>query len=153
MWDIPIDVIQDALNKAIDALIEKHRELGMEATGDWIRSLEGVAGHNSGVIMGAKYTEQLVHGREPGRRPPIEPLERWVAAKFGLSGKEARGAAFAIATKIAKEGTTWHKQGGSDLMEILEDPQVVSAFFTEVGAYLNIMVSNNLLRELQAVSD
>lgn len=38
--------------------------------------------------------------------PPIEPLIDWVRAKFGISGeKEARGAAFAIARKIAMRGT------------------------------------------------
>lgn len=38
--------------------------------------------------------------------PPIEPLIDWVKAKLGISTeKEARGAAFAIARKIAIRGT------------------------------------------------
>lgn len=150
--DIPSNVIQDALNKAIDVLIEKHRELGMEATGQWIESLEGKTGHNSGVIRGAKYTEQLVFGREPGKRPPISPLENWVKAKFGLSGREATSAAFAVANKIASEGTTWYQQGGSDLLEVLEDPEVVGTFFSEIGAYLVVEVTAELTRDLQLLS-
>jgi hypothetical protein len=38
--------------------------------------------------------------------PPLEPLIDWVKAKFGISGeKEARGAAFLVARKIALKGT------------------------------------------------
>lgn len=150
--DIPSNVIQDALNKAIDVLIEKHRDLGMETTGQWIRSLEGITGHNSGVIRGAKYTKQLVFGREPGKRPPISPIEDWVKVKFGLSGREATSAAFAVANKIASEGTTWYQQGGSDLLEVLEDPEVVGTFFNQIGAYLTVSIVEELTRDLKELA-
>lgn len=38
-------------------------------------------------------------------RPPVEPLADWVRRKLGKKGKEARSIAFAIASKIEKEGT------------------------------------------------
>lgn len=149
---IPESVMLDALNKAIDALIEKHKELGMEATGEWIRSLEPVADDNKGIILGAPYTEQLVLGREPGRRPPVAPLEEWVKAKFGITGSQAKSAAFAIATKIGNEGTTWYKQGGSDLLEILEDAKVVDNFYAEIGSYLTAVIADNLRRDLNELN-
>lgn len=151
MFDIPDAIVRDALNKAIDVLIQKHRALGMEATGDWIDSLDAVVGVNAGEIWGADYTEQLVFGREPGRRPPIAPLERWASAKFGVSGKEARSMAFAVATKIAKEGTSWYEKGGSDLLEVLDDPEVVNTFYSEIGTYLQVVVTEELTRELQTL--
>lgn len=151
MFEIPDNIIEDALKKAIAALIEKHKELGMEATGQWIDGLEARVGHNSGSIWGEHYTEQLVHGRPPGNRPPITPIERWVKAKFGLSGRQAKSAAFAVANKIAAEGTTWYPQG-SDLLEVLEDPYVVSAFYDEVGVYLRLQVSEQLRRDLKELA-
>ncbi|WP_257657709.1 hypothetical protein [Parapedobacter lycopersici] len=152
MYDIPESIVMDALNKAIDVLIERHRELGMEATGEWISSLEARAGHNSGEIWGAHYTEQLVFGRGPGNRPPIAPLERWAKAKFGVSGKEATSMAFAVANKIASEGTTWHQKGGSDLLEVFEDPKVVETFFYQIGAYLTMTVADELTRSLKELA-
>lgn len=150
--EIPESVMLGALNKAIDALIEKHKELGMEATGEWIRSLEPVAETNKGKILGAPYTEQLVFGREPGKRPPIAPLEQWVQAKFGISGSQARSAAFAIATNIGKEGTTWYKQGGSDLLEILDDYRVLDTFYAEIGQYLTAQITEELRRDLNELT-
>ncbi|WP_238121964.1 MULTISPECIES: HK97 gp10 family phage protein [unclassified Xanthobacter] len=41
-------------------------------------------------------------------RPPVEPLADWVRRKLSKTGKEARATAFAIAAKIAKEGTPAH---------------------------------------------
>ncbi|MFP3386732.1 hypothetical protein, partial [Tritonibacter sp. SIMBA_163] len=37
--------------------------------------------------------------------PPIQPLEDWAHHKLDLPAEEARGAAFAIARKIAAKGT------------------------------------------------
>ena len=146
---IPQHIIEDALVKAIEALKAKHRELGMRATGEWEDSLEAQADHNRGRIIGMHYTEQLVQGRAPGRIPPVDPLERWVQAKLGKSGKEARSIAFAVARKIGQGGTTWYQQGGSDLVEVLEDPQVSGTFYDEIAQYLRVQVSGLLLREFK----
>lgn len=37
--------------------------------------------------------------------PPVAAIEDWVKVKLGLGGPEAHGVAFAIARKIAKQGT------------------------------------------------
>lgn len=37
--------------------------------------------------------------------PPIQPLEDWARIKLGLDAQDAKGAAFAIAQKIKREGT------------------------------------------------
>lgn len=152
MFEVPEEVILKALNKAIDVLIRKYDELGMRATGDWAQGLEARPGHNGGEIWGLPYTEQLVQGRAPGNRPPIAPLERWVQAKFGMSGRQATSMAFAVANKIAKEGTTWHQQGGSDLLEVLDDQEVVDTFYSAIGSYLTIQVTEELTRTLKELA-
>ncbi len=152
MFEVPESVIIDALNKAIDVLIQKYDELGMRATGDWVNGLEGRTRTNGGEIWGLPYTEQLVQGRAPGKRPPIAPLERWASAKFGVSGRQATSMAFAVANKIAQEGTTWYQPGGSDLLEVLEDQRVVDTFYNAIGSYLTVQVADELTRSLKELS-
>lgn len=125
-------------------LIPKHEALGQKATGNWINKLE-VQGN---VIRGEKYTEQLVYGRKPGKRPPITPIENWVNAKFGITGKQATSFAFAIANKIANEGTTWYQKGGSDLLEVLETPEVQNFINQKLGRYLENELTLQIQREL-----
>jgi len=44
-------------------------------------------------------------GRKRGaRRPPIEAITPWVRRKFGLRGKRARSAAFAVSASISRKG-------------------------------------------------
>lgn len=126
-------------------LIPKHEALGQKATGNWINKLE-VDGN---VIRGEKYTEQLVNGRSPGKRPPITPIENWVNAKFGISGQEAKSFAFAIANKIAKEGTSWHQKGGSDLLEVLQTTEVQNYINQRLGRYLENELTLQIQRQIQ----
>lgn len=149
--EVPASVMEEALNKAIEVLIQKHKELGMVATGKWIEALEAMPNGNTGIIKGLSYTEQLVQGRAPGKRPPIGPLQEWAKAKFGMDDKTARGVAFAVSHKIAQEGTTWYQKGGSDLLEVLEDPEVIKTFYDTIGSYLTITITAELTRTLKTV--
>ena len=106
-----------------DILIPHFMGLGLNASGEWVQNLNTRVEGDKGIINGRKYTEQLVWGRKPGKRPPISALEKWVQIKLGLSGKQALGAAFAIANKIAKEGTEIYKNNGTDLLEVLNKPE------------------------------
>lgn len=132
-------------------LIPRFRELGMNATGEWLDSLEVTTGENSGTIRGRDYSQQLALGRKPGKRPPIAPIEKWVNVKFGITGAQARSMAFAIATKIAKEGTTWHQKGGSDLIEVLESNEVREYIEGEMRGILQIELSERLIRQTQEI--
>jgi hypothetical protein len=143
---IPENKIEEILNDVIkDFLIPKHKALGMETTGEWINSLEA----KGNVIRGRKYTEQLVWGRKPGNAPPITPLENWVKAKFGISGREATSFAFAISKKIAKEGTTWHQRGGSDLLEVLETQEVLNYINSKLARYFQTEITLQIQRQLR----
>ena len=145
---IPDAKFEEILNDVIRLyLIPKHKELGMEATGEWIKSLES----KGNVIRGRKYTEQLVHGRNAGKAPPIAPIEKWVNAKFGISGKQATSFAFAISKKIAKEGTTWHQRGGSDLLEVLETQEVLNYINSKIAVYFQTEITLQIQRQLQTL--
>lgn len=145
---IPDAKFEEILNDVIRLyLIPKHKELGMEATGEWIKSLES----KGNVIRGRKYTEQLVYGRNAGKAPPIAPIEKWVNAKFGISGKQATSFAFAISKKIAKEGTTWKAKGGSDLLEVLETKEVKDFIQKAIGKYYTTELTLQIQRQLQTI--
>ena len=143
---IPDAKFEEILSEVIRLyLIPKHNELGMKATGEWINSLEV----NGNTIRGRKYTEQLVYGRKPGNAPPIAPLENWVKAKFGITGKDATSFAFAISKKIAKEGTTWHQKGGSDLLEVLETQEVLNYINSKIARYFQTEITLQIQRQLR----
>lgn len=114
-------------------LIPKFNQLGMNATGEWLDNLEIRVINGSGQIWGRDYTEQLVYGRKPGKKPPVAPLEKWVNAKLGRFGAQGRSIAFAVQNKIAKEGTSWYEKGGSDLLEVLTSQEVTDYVNKRIG--------------------
>jgi len=61
-----------------------------------------------GVVSTSQpYAVPVELGARP-HMPPVQPLQDWVRQKLGLSGKEGRSVAFAIARKISKKGTKGH---------------------------------------------
>lgn len=151
MW-LEKSEIETVLQKVIDLfLVPRFHELQMDTTGEWLESLEVQSGDDSGVIRGRNYSEQLAKGREPGKLPPISAIERWVNAKLGYSGKEGNSIAWAISKKIQKEGTSWYKKGGSDLLEVLEEPKVIQFIQDEFGGIVRLRIADNLVRNAQNI--
>lgn len=151
MITIPAENMRQIMHEVInDFLIPKFVALGMNATGEWIESLEARVTDNTGEIWGRDYTYYLAKGRAPGNRPPITPLVKWVGAKFGLSGQEAVGAAFAIATKIEKEGTEYYPSG-TDLLEVLNSYEVKQFVYDRAAQEMNTQVQLKIQRNLQEV--
>ncbi|UAB85694.1 hypothetical protein INR75_06680 [Zunongwangia sp. SCSIO 43204] len=118
-------------------LIKKHIELGMRASGQWVESLENRTKGLSGQIWGEPYTEQLVNGRKPGNFPPIERMRQWVINKKleTTNKKRISMLAFLIARKIAKEGTEYFKQGGTDLIEAVITPSRIQMIMDKVAQF------------------
>ena len=61
-----------------------------------------------------------------------------------IHGKQATGIAIAVATKIAKEGTTWYQRGGTDLIKVLESDEVVNYINSQIGNYLTVQVESEI---------
>lgn len=132
-----------------DILIPHFMGLGLNASGEWVQNLNTRVEGDVGIINGRKYTEQLVWGRKPGKRPPISALEKWVQVKLGLSGKQALGAAFAIANKIAKEGTEIYKNNGTDLLEVLNKPENIKRINEYLGNRLKTEATLFIQRQIK----
>lgn len=120
-------------------LIPKFRELGMPATGEWEENIHA----RGNEIWGRQYTEQLVNGREPGTMPPVEAIQRWALAKFGNGDINV---AWAIATKIKQEGTSWYPNG-SDLLEVLESQEVADYISSQIRDIIILQVTTQFQRE------
>lgn len=143
-----ISIIQKVVN---DVLIRRFTELGMNATGQWLESLEVVAKDSKGIIRGQDYTEYLAKGRAGGSLPPIAPLTKWVTAKFGVGGKQAVSIAWAVAKKIQREGTTHYQKGGTDLLEILSEPNTIELINTEVQQKITVSITKELQRQINEI--
>lgn len=142
--NIPDEVIIQTMQGVVNLfLIPKFVSLGMNATGQWINSLEPRVVNGVGEIWGMDYTYWLANGRKPGKAPPIAPLVSWVNAKFGIGGAEARGIAFAIAQKIKKEGTDYYPEG-TDLLEVLNSKEVLDYIYSQYGTAINVQINNAL---------
>lgn len=133
--------IERILQDVIDLfLIPKFEELGMNTSGEWKDNIE-VRGSE---IWGRQYTEQLVYGRKPGKKPPVEPLKKWIMVKFGYDEKRALSFAFALSHTIAEKGTSWYQQGGTNLISILKSQKVLDFINLQVGTIIKQQITGQL---------
>lgn len=146
--NIPDEVILSTMQNVIDLfLIPKFVSLGMNASGQWLNSLEPRVNNGNGEIWGMDYTYWLANGRKPGKAPPITPLINWVNAKFGIGGTEAKNIAFAIAQKIKKEGTDYYPDG-TDLLNVLYSNEVINYIYSQYGTAINVELNKILIKQL-----
>lgn len=84
--------------------------------------METAATDEDGNLSGAEYYYYVVHGRRPGKRPPIDSILEWIQKK-GIHADDIsdRSLAFLIARKIGNVGTDIYtgKRPGLALEEIL----------------------------------
>lgn len=145
---IPDELILQTMQGVIDNFLKpKFIELGMNATGQWLKSLEARVNNGNGEIWGMDYTYWLVNGRKGGTAPPVSALLPWVNAKFGIGGKEALSVAFAVAQKIKNEGTNYYPEG-TDLLEILNSPEVINYIYSQLKEGITVEVNKILIKQL-----
>ena len=130
-------ILETEFAKIREELIAKHHELGMPASGQWEESLEVEVHRLNATILGEHYTEQLVNGREPGKFPPIAAIRQWIIDKpIHFVGKiSISSLAFLIARKIAREGTQYFQQGGTDLIEAVITPERIQGIIDQVTEF------------------
>lgn len=145
------DILLQTMQGVIDLYFKpKFIALGMNASGEWLNSLEARAENGTGEIWGRDYTRYLVNGRAPGKRPPIAPLITWVGNKLGVHGREGISIAYAVAKKIEKEGTDYFPSG-TDLLEILESKEVQQFIYDRLAIYINGKIEAEIKRNLQQI--
>jgi hypothetical protein len=146
---VTVEQIKKVMDEVVERfLIPRFHELGMPATGDWEKAVSGEAEPNRGIITGLDYTDQLVHGQAP-TTVPLTDLKRWAKAKFRINDRAAQTIAVRVQKKIQREGTSWYEKGGSDLLEVLEEPQVLNFITSSLGQVATIKISDHLIRQFE----
>lgn len=102
--------LSDGLEQLVRVMRTELQATNANATGSTSRSLKSeiVTSRQNfirGQITGLETWRFTDQGRGAGGMPPVQKLVQWVAVKLGLSGNEGRQVAWAIAKKIAREGT------------------------------------------------
>ena len=146
--------ILDVMTEVIDLyLIPRYKELGMKASGEWEKSLETQrTGTNEAVIRGRFYSEFLAKGRGANRDQSEEGLRRWAVwagNTFIKKWVEDKGLAtnpIAVAYNIAKRGTSWKRKGGSNLLEVLTEPETIRYVQQRLRAIATAKVTEQLQR-------
>lgn len=138
----PIDILYDELDTLKRDLIAKYKELNMRASGQWENALRvEVAPINGGglrgIISGAEYTYYMQHGRKAGKMPPIQSIEQWILARGIRPIQEkmnTNALAWAIAKKIARDGTKRTQAGGAPaFIDAIITPERVQHIIEKVG--------------------
>lgn len=147
--NIPQEEIERIITDVINLfLIPKFRELGMPASGEWEQNVHA----RSNEIWGRDYTEYLAQGRPPNQDQSPEALKRWVGwagntiLKDWVQRKGLNINPFAVAYKIAREGTDYYPQG-TDLLEVLYSQEVTDYIAQEVGRIIVAHFQTEFKRE------
>lgn len=107
------DIITASLEECRKSILANLVTAGKVASGRTGKSLkvEGVS-IAGGKLTGWEFYQVWETGRKPGKRPPIKPILEWVLIRVTSDPVQARNIAYAIATKIGREGTKLYRQGG-----------------------------------------
>ena len=142
----------ELLRLEMDALLEEIREAylksGKKTSGQFGEGLEVVYTPNSGTIRGNTY----LAGRRAGKMPPIANILAWIKQKgiFNVTQKGASGLAWAIAKKIAREGT--NKNYNFKIYEEVITPQRVQKIIDNISKFNANRLITQITGELEILA-
>ena len=128
-------------------LIKLYELKGMEASGNWRRTLEVEIEPDVVKLTGERYSEQLEFGRRAGRFPPIEAIEQWIVDKgiqFIEEEISRKSLAFLIARKIAQQGWDRAGRGGVDLISEVITPKRIQSILDKVSETKLVVFSREI---------
>lgn len=135
------------IREEIDAILSDIRKLyeasGKKASGEFGKGLEAIYEPNKGTIRGFVY----LAGRKAGKMPPVGAILNWLKIRGIRSvrkNQSVRSLAWAIAKKIAKEGTK--QENALKIYEEVITPQRINKIIDRV-AKLNV---NRIITEIRA---
>jgi len=107
------EAVEVAMADLVDRIREEAADRGKVATGKTLASLRtsvlASPAFVVGTLSGGEQWKFIGNGRGPGRMPPIQNLEQWIASK-GLNLS-----AWAVGRKIAKEGSRDFRLGRTNI--------------------------------------
>ena len=142
------EIIREEMESLIKDITAAYEASGKKVSGEFERGLEVIYKPNSAVLEGYAY----LAGRAAGKMPPVENILEWVQARGiqPLKGTQT-GLAWAIAKKIAREGTA--KENHLKIYEQVVTPERIQSILDRV-IEINIQeFVNNVTAEMQLLSN
>lgn len=137
------EIIREEIESILQDIKKEYESSGKRTTGEFLEGLEAVYLPNQGTIKGFVY----LSGRKAGKMPPVQNILKWINAK-GIRPIEenvsASSLAWAIAKKIAKEGTK--PENHLNIYERVITPKRINDIIERISQ-LNV---NRLITEIQA---
>lgn len=125
----------------------KYRGSGpIKATGSLLKDIEIKTTEDAIEVYLPKHWRYVDEGRKPGKYVPIGPLEEWARIKLGLSGKEAKSAAFGISKNIYKFGIapTYFYSDALDGMEQILDDKIPELVGIDIEDFIDNLLEKTL---------
>lgn len=113
--DEALKIVHDELEALRLRIIENHIKAGQRASGKTIESLHVQMSEDGGILFGRNPFGVLESGRKAGPVPRgfYQIIKKWVEDK-GIQVDKPNTFAYLVARKIAREGTSLHRQGARD---------------------------------------
>lgn len=128
--------ISKLLTEIKKAYIADQEAKGIRSSGASAKSLRTKANPTSGTLTGSAYFYQQMHGRRPGKFPPISEILEWIKIK-GITPRDSstsiKSLAFLFARKIAQSGTDIYQKKRPALDPGEKVQTLVAAFSREIG--------------------
>lgn len=101
------------------------------------------------IFSSKKYFTVLETGRKPGKRPPIDVIEKWVKDKPITSDISPRSLAFLIARKIGEEGSLLYRQGGNSgvISNSINEQRIKEGLIDKINSSLRDYVINEFVKK------
>ena len=98
------------------------------------------------------HIQYAMYGRAPGKKPPLDPILKWVKMKGIVFDKtDAKGTAFAIQASIGKNGTKNYKPNAPNaLQEALNEE--IKAYSKTLGDMITIQIDGQVQEILKESS-
>lgn len=150
------EIISQEMESIKKEIIERYEALGMRASGQFATETTIEDRGKKHFVVAPAYASQLIKGRKPGTMPPVKAIEQWIRDK-GIAARASSdisvtSLAYLIARKIQREGTTYFKQGGTDLLESVITPERMQRIIDRLKDFTIVDIQNRISRELKAIA-
>lgn len=144
--------------RIIDEIIAASQAAGQQASGETYKRFRLEVRPNGFTIFGAGYLGALVEGRGPTKRRGggggeslVDRIMQWIQVKGVRADIPPRSLAWAIATKIHKEGTLLFREGrNTRILEDVINKNRIAAFAGAFARDVAIDLSSDLIKTLKS---